>query len=217
MQPEADIRIDPKEHHYSNIYKLLVGTVVPRPIAFVSSLDGSGTRNIAPFTYFTLCSSKTPYAVFRPVHRGPGLAPKDTLRNVQETGEFVVNIVSEDILDQMNVTAADYPPEIDEFTVSGLTPLASDRVEPPRVKESRVQLECVLKDILVLSDKPGGGCLVIGEIVLMHIDRSILADPENSLFKVDPEKLNAIGRMGGPSYARTHDLIHLERPRWPQK
>ncbi|MDQ2711603.1 MAG: flavin reductase family protein [Acidobacteriota bacterium] len=190
---------------------------MPRPIAFVSSLDGSGTRNLAPFSYFTLCSSNPPYVVFSPVHRGPGLAPKDTLRNVQETGEFVVNIVSEDILSQMNATAADYPPEIDEFAVSGLTPVASDRVKPPRVKESRVQLECVLKDIVVLSDKPGGGSLVIGEIVLMHIDRDILADPASNLFKVDPKKLNAVGRMGGPTYTRTHDLIHLERPRWRPK
>ncbi len=190
---------------------------MPRPIAFVSSLDGSGIRNLAPFSYFTLCSSNPPYVVFSPVHRGPGRIPKDTLQNIQETREFVVNIVSEDILSQMNATAADYPPEIDEFEISGLTPLASDRVKAPRVKESRVQLECVLQEIIVLSDKPGGGSLVIGEIVLMHISRDILADPAGSLFKVDPEKLNAVGRMGGPTYTRTHDLIHLDRPRWPSK
>ena len=210
------VTIDPKHHDYSDIYKLMIGAVVPRPIAFVSSVDARGAFNLAPFSYFTICSSNPPFAVFSPVHRGPDQPPKDTLRNVRETGGFVVNIVTEDFLPQMNLTAADYPPEMDEFAISGLTPVASERVKAPRVEESPVQMECTLKDIIMLSDKPGGGSLVIGEVILIHLAKSVLADPEKSVFKIDPDKLNAVGRMGGPTYVRTHDRIDLARPKWPQ-
>jgi flavin reductase (DIM6/NTAB) family NADH-FMN oxidoreductase RutF len=215
VDPTNAVKINPRDHAYSEIYKLLIGAVVPRPIAFVSSVDANGILNLAPFSYFTICSSNPPFAVFCPVHRGKDQPPKDTLRNVRETGGFVVNIVSEDFLPQMNLTAADYPPEMDEFVISGLTPVASERVEAPRVKESHVQMECTLKDVITLSDQPGGGSLVIGEIVLIHINRAVLADPEKSIFKIDPDKLKAIGRMGGPTYTRTLDRIDLERPKWP--
>ena len=184
---------------------------MPRPIALVSSIDSKGARNLAPFSYFTLCSSDPPYVVFSPSHRGPKRPGKDTLRNVEETREFVVNIVSESFLVEMNATAVDYPPEVDEFAVSGLTPAAGERVKSARVAQALVNLECVLKDVIVLSDKPGGGSLVIGEIVLIHLNRGILVDPERDLFKIDPAKLKAVGRMGGPTYTRTQDLIHLER------
>ncbi len=217
MDPTNTVTIDPKGHNYNDIYKLLIGAVVPRPIAFVSSVDAVGVFNLAPFSYFTICSSNPPFAVFSPVHRGKNQPPKDTLRNVQETGGFVVNIVSEDFLPQMNLTAADYPPETDEFAISGLTPVASERVKAPRVSQSPVQMECVLKDVITLSDQPGGGSLVVGQIVLIHIDKQVLADPEKSIFKIDPDKLKAIGRMGGPTYTRTLDRIDLERPKWPPK
>ena len=195
----------------------MIGGIVPRPIAFVSSLDSAGVRNLAPFSYFTLCSSNPPYVVFRPSHRGPGKDPKDTLRNIRETGDFVVNTVSEEMLGQMNLTSADYPHGMDEFVISGLTPVASERVKAPRVAEAHVQMECMLHDVITLSDKPGGGSLVIGEIVLFHVDRNVLADPKHDLFKIDPEKLRGIGRMGGPTYTRTLDLIEMERPKWPPK
>lgn len=190
---------------------------MPRPIAFVSSIDKEGTRNLAPFSYFTLCGSRPPFAVFSPVNRGPHQPAKDTLRNVQETGEFVVNIVSEPLLAQMNATAADYPPSFDEFEISGLTPVPSERVRPPRVAESLVQLECSLQQVITLGDEPGSGSLVIGKTLLIHVNRRVLVDAERSLFKIDPQKLQAIGRMGGPTYTRTQDLIHLERPHWPPK
>ena len=215
MDSTKAVTIDPKNHNYSDIYKLMIGAVVPRPIAFVSSVDARGVFNLAPFSYFTICGSNPPFAVFSPVHRGPDQPPKDTLRNVRESGDFVINIVSEDFLPQMNLTAADYPPEMDEFVISGLTPVPSEHVKAPRVGESPVQMECTLKDIITLSDKPGGGSLVIGEIVLLHIARSVLADPEKSIFKIDPGKLKAVGRMGGPTYTRTRDRINLERPKWP--
>lgn len=211
-----DLQIDPKAHSYSDIYKLMIGAVVPRPIAFVSSIDAAGTRNLAPFSYFTVCSSNPPYVVFSPSHRGPNNPPKDTLYNIRETRNFVVNIVSEEFLAQMNSTSADFPHGTDEFAVSGLTPVVSERVTAPRVLEAHVQMECTLHNILTLSDKPGGGSLVIGEVVLFHVDRTVLADPERDLFKIDPHKLRAIGRMGGPTYTRTEDLIDMERPKWPR-
>lgn len=217
MDPNSAIAIDPKDHNYSDIYKLMIGAVVPRPIAFVSSVDVNGIFNLAPFSYFTICGSNPPFAVFSPVHRGPDQPPKDTLKNVRETGCFVVNIVVEDFLTKMNLTAADYPPEMDEFAISGLTPVPGERVKAPRVKESPVQMECTLKDIITLSDKPGGGSLVIGEIVFIHLAKGVLADPAKSIFKIDPDKLRAVGRMGGPTYTRTRDRIDLERPRWPSR
>ncbi len=211
------VTISPKDCNYNEIYKLMIGAVVPRPIAFVSTVDAQGVFNLAPFSYFTICGSNPPFAVFSPVHRGADQPPKDTLRNVRETGDFVVNIVTEDFLAQMNLTAADYPPEMDEFAISGLTPLASERVKAPRVEESPVQMECTLKDIITLSDQPGGGSLVIGEIVLIHVAKSVLANPEKSIFKIDPDQLKAVGRMGGPTYTRTRDRIDLERPKWPSE
>jgi flavin reductase (DIM6/NTAB) family NADH-FMN oxidoreductase RutF len=215
VDPSNDILIDPKAHAYTDVYKLMIGAIVPRPIAFVSSVDRAGAFNLAPFSYFTLCSSNPPYVVFSPAHRGPGKEPKDTLRNVQETSDFVVNTVSEEMLERMNATGADFPHGVDEFAICGLTPTASERVKSPRVAEAHVQMECVLHDVITLSDKPGGGSLVIGEIVLIHVDRNVLANPEHDLFKIDPEKLRAMGRMGGPYYTRSVDLIELERPKWP--
>jgi flavin reductase (DIM6/NTAB) family NADH-FMN oxidoreductase RutF len=134
---------------------------------------------------------------------------KDTLENIRATGEFVVNVVSEEIAEQMNKTSADVPPEVDEFVLSGLTPLASDLVKPPRVAESKAQMECRLRQIVPVSDKPGGGSLVLGDVLRFHVLESMLMDG----LKVDPDMLNAIGRMGGPTYTRTHDRFEMQRPR----
>ena len=133
---------------------------------------------------------------------------KDTLENVRATGEFVVNIVSEEFAEQMNMASAEVPPEIDEFVLSGLTPIASDLVKPPRVAESKVQMECRLHQIVTVSDKPGGGFLILGEVLRFHVLESLLDG-----YKIDPEKLKAIGRMGGPTYARTHDRFEMQRPK----
>jgi flavin reductase (DIM6/NTAB) family NADH-FMN oxidoreductase RutF len=134
--------LDPAQIAPNEIYKLMIGMIVPRPIAFVSTVDAAGIRNLAPFSYFTACSSNPPVVCFCTAVRTGPRPYKDTLLNVEATGEFVVNIVSEDIAAQMNLTSADVPPEIDEFELSGLTPIASDLVKPPRVAESKVQMEC---------------------------------------------------------------------------
>jgi flavin reductase (DIM6/NTAB) family NADH-FMN oxidoreductase RutF len=132
---------------------------------------------------------------------------KDTLHNVQATGEFVVNIVSEDFAAQMNLCSADFPPEVDEFEMSGLTPLASDLVRPPRVRESRVQMECKVLQIVEVGAGPLGASVVLGQVLRFHVADELYED-----FRIDPDKLRAIGRMGGPTYARTADRFDMPRP-----
>jgi flavin reductase (DIM6/NTAB) family NADH-FMN oxidoreductase RutF len=200
--------IDPAQLAYSDIYKLMIGMIVPRPIAFVSTVDTNGNRNLAPFSYFTACGSNPPVVCFSTSVRSGPLPHKDTLRNVEASGEFVVNIVSEEFAAQMNATSAEVPPDVDEFALSGLTPLASDLVKPPRVAESKAQMECRLLQIVRVSDKPGGGVLVLGEVLRFHVLESLLDG-----YKIDPDKLNAIGRMGGPTYVRTHDRFDMQRPK----
>ncbi|MGH9599092.1 MAG: flavin reductase family protein [Terracidiphilus sp.] len=201
--------IDPADHTASDIYKLMIGMIVPRPIAFVSTVDTAGVPNLAPFSYFTACSSRPPVVCFCAAIRSGAAPEKDTLRNVIATGEFVVNIVSEEFAEQMNKCASNVPPEVDEFALSGLTPLASELVKPPRVAESKAQMECRLHQIVHVSDDPGGGNLVLGEVLRFHVLESILVDT----YKIDPDRLNAIGRMGGPAYVRTLDRFEMQRPR----
>jgi flavin reductase (DIM6/NTAB) family NADH-FMN oxidoreductase RutF len=200
--------LDPAQIAPPDIYKLMIGVIVPRPIAFVSTIDADGIRNLAPFSYFTACSSNPPVVCFcASVRTGPQ-PHKDTLENIRATGEFVVNIVSEEIAEQMNLCSAEVPPEVDEFELSGLTPMTSDLVKPPRVAESKVQMECRLRQILVISEEPGGGSLVLGDVLCFHI-----AEPLLDGYKIDPEKLKAIGRMGGPVYTRTRDRFEMQRPK----
>ncbi len=191
-----------------DIYKLMIGAIVPRPIALVSSVDKANVRNLAPFSYFTACSSNPPVVVFCPILRPFPPTAKDTLRNIMATREFVVNIVSEEFVERMNATAATVGPEVDEFALSGLTPIASDLIKPARVAESHVQMECRLLQIVQVSDKPGGGSLVLGEVVRFHVDQDLI---EN--FRIDPDKLRAVGRMAGSTYVRTTDRFELERPK----
>ena len=203
--------IDPAETNVQNIYKLLIGVIVPRPIAFVSTMSEDGVPNLAPFSFFTAVSANPPVICFSPMVRAQGIGYKDTLNNVRATGEFVVNIVSEDFAPQMNVASGDYGPEVDEFAVSGLTPVPSHVVQPPRVGESRVNMECKLVQIVDVSAKPLGGSLVLGEVVRFH-----LADALFDNFRIDPDLLSAVGRMGGPSYSRTRDRFDMQRPIVPR-
>jgi flavin reductase (DIM6/NTAB) family NADH-FMN oxidoreductase RutF len=200
-------RYDPAEHAAKDIYKLMIGAIVPRPIAFVSSEDDKGIRNLAPFSYFTACSTNPPVVCFCAAVRSGPESQKDTLRNIRATGEFVVNIVTEEIAEPMNATSAEVGPEVDEFELSGLTPQASERVRPPRVAESPIQMECRLRQVIEVSPLPGGGNLVLGDVVLFHIREGLLGDG-----KIDPDKLLAIGRMGGPTYVRTRDRFDMQRP-----
>jgi len=204
--------IDPKNHPYKDIYKLLIGSVVPRPIALVSSLSGEGVPNLAPFSFFNAVCSKPPIVLFSTVVRDGG-QPKDTLRNIEETGEFVVNIVSEDFAEKMNACSADYPPEVDEFAVSGLTPVKSNVVRPARVGESRISMECRLSQIVRFGDgEPGNGSTIFGEVLLFHVAGEVIDN-----FRINPATLKPVGRMGGPQYVRASDIFDLARPTLPGK
>jgi flavin reductase (DIM6/NTAB) family NADH-FMN oxidoreductase RutF len=204
----AMLRFDPANSSPSDIYKLMIGMVVPRPIAFVSSLDEDGVRNLAPFSYFMACTADPPVVCFVSGYRKSETATKDTLRNIVATKEFVVNIVSEEFADKMNLTSAEVPPEIDEFDLAGLTPMPSDLVRPPRVGESHAQMECRLRQLLPIGDAPGGGTVIFGDVLRFHVDESVVDG-----YKIDPAKLNAVGRMGGPTYVRTHDRFDMSRPK----
>jgi flavin reductase (DIM6/NTAB) family NADH-FMN oxidoreductase RutF len=202
------LRIDPSEHAAADIYKLMVGMVVPRPIAFVSSIDEQGVHNLAPFSYFMACSANPPVVCFVATNREGPIPHKDTLRNVLATKEFVVNIVSEEFAEQMNVTSAEVGPQVDEFALAGLTPVASELVRPPRVGESHAQMECRLREVLKISDLPRSGTVIFGDIARFHVDEAIIDN-----FKIDPDRLKAVGRMGGPTFVRTRDHFELARPK----
>jgi flavin reductase (DIM6/NTAB) family NADH-FMN oxidoreductase RutF len=193
-------------------YKLLAGSVVPRPIAWVSTIDRQGVRNLAPYSFFTVASANPPVLCFCPSVREPknGLrAMKDTLANIRETGEFVVNIVDEALVEAMNQSAAQVAPEDDEFVLAGVTAMDGVSVRAPRVAESPVQMECRLREIVEVSTLPMGGGLVLGEVVQFHLSRAVLEPGMH----VNAEKLQAVGRLAGSDYIRLHDRFSLERPK----
>ena len=200
--------VDPAASSIHDVEKLLVGVILPRPIAFVSTLSPDGVANLAPFSFFTAVCPKPPVVCFCNSIRLRDSSKKDTLRNVEATGEFVINVVSEDFAEQMVACSGEYPADVSEFDVSGLTPIPSDLVKPPRVKESRVQMECRLLQVVTISTDPGGGSLVMGEVLRFHVDDSVLERGS-----VDPDKLRAVGRMGGIQYVRTTDRFSMARPK----
>lgn len=205
------IVIDPEQHDPADVYKVMASIVVPRPIAFVSTVSVRGVRNLAPFSFFMPVCTNPPTLCFSSgVRPNPpaGISPvQDTLANIMATGEFVVNIVSQSIAEQMNCCAADVSPEIDEFELSGLTPLVSDLVRPPRVAESHAQMECRLLQTIEISSLPRGATMILGRVVRFHIRERLLTG-----FRVDPDLLDAVGRMTGNSYTRTRDRFDMVRP-----
>ena len=202
---EPKILVDPAATAPLNSYKLLIGSIVPRPIGFISTISPAGVHNLAPFSFFNAICGNPPVVCFACGTRSP---EKDTLANVRANGEFVVNIVSEEFAEQMNLTSGEYPAEVDEFKISGLTPVASEVVRPPYVAESRVNMECKLLQIVEVSTRaPLGGTLVIGEVVRFHVDPAVMDN-----YRIDAEKLRAIGRMGGQDYTRTRDRFTMIRP-----
>jgi flavin reductase (DIM6/NTAB) family NADH-FMN oxidoreductase RutF len=199
--------VDPAATEVRNIYRLMVAVIVPRPIAFVSTISPDGILNLAPFSFFTGVCANPPVVCFSPTIRASDGRRKDTLCNIEATREFVVNVVSEEFAQQMNICSTEFPPEIDEFQASGLTPAPSDLVRPPRVRESHINMECRLLEIVHVSSKPLGGSLVLGEVLRFHIEDGWLDN-----YQVDPDKLRPIARMGGSTYARTTDRFEMVRP-----
>jgi flavin reductase (DIM6/NTAB) family NADH-FMN oxidoreductase RutF len=190
--------IDPAQIPTRDLHQFILGAVAPRPIAFASTISADGVPNLAPYSFFNAFSSNPPILIFSSNRRVENNTTKDTLKNVQDTGEVVINVVPYHIVRQMALCSVEYGAEVDEFVKAGLTPLPSERVKPFRVAESPVNMECVVEDILPLGEKGGAGNLIICRIVLMHIHESVLT--ENG--RIDPHKIDLMGRMGRFYYAR---------------
>ena len=194
--------VDPRDRPPGAMYQFIISVVVPRPIAFISTVGLDGRRNVSPFSFFNAISSEPPLVGIAITRMEEG--PKDTLRNIRETGEFVANVVDESLSERMVQSSGEWPREVDEFELTGLTPVASTVVRAPRVGESPVSLECKLDREIEL----GGSIFVVGEVVLAHVRDDVLTDG-----RVDPEKLKPLGRLGGNAYAPLRDVLRISRPK----
>ncbi|HMQ32899.1 MAG TPA: flavin reductase family protein [Chloroflexaceae bacterium] len=205
------MEIDPATLDQREVYKLLIGCVVPRPIAWVSTVDLAGRRNLAPFSFFNGVGS-SPLALTISVNHATGRAEgrKDTLRNILATGEFVVNIVTEATAAAMNETATDYPEEFDEFAEAGLTPVPSRTVRPPRVGESPVSFECELHTAVPVGAGPGSSTVVIG--VVRHL--AVSDEVVNERLHIDLHRLRPVARLAGNNYAYVRETFELVRKRY---
>ncbi len=188
-------------------YALLIASILPRPIAWVSTVNKAGVTNLAPFSFFTGITGNPMSLCFAPVNSRDGIV-KDTLVNIRETGEFVVNVVTEDNVEKANLTSATYPYGVSEFEKAGLTPVPSAQVRPPRVKESPIHMECRVLQIVAVSDGALGGNLVIGQVVQFHADDPLLKDGA-----IPHERLKAVGRLEGAWYSKTREAFELVRPK----
>jgi flavin reductase (DIM6/NTAB) family NADH-FMN oxidoreductase RutF len=206
--------LTPSELPHGELYGILLNSVAPRPIAWVSTVSASGLPNLAPFSFFNAVCVDPPLLVFAPGLRPPKQSPagpgeaKDTLRNIRETKEFVVNIVTYELAEAMNVTSGEYDASVNEFELAKVTPTPSKIVRVPRVAESPVSFECKLYQILDFSTAPTSSSLVIGKIVSIHIDDAFITDG-----KLDRNALDMIGRMGGIQYTRTTQRFDMVRPK----
>jgi flavin reductase (DIM6/NTAB) family NADH-FMN oxidoreductase RutF len=201
--------IDTSTTSWVDDYRRLTEVVIPRPIALVATVDPDGATNLAPFSFFTVVSSNPPFLAFAPHRAGRKGSKKDTLRNVELVGEFTVSVVTEEITERVNSCAAPLPYGDSEFEHSGLTPVAAERVKAPLVAESPVGLECTVEEIRSYGDEGGAGSLVVGRVVMMHLDPAVRDGVDG---RVLPERLRAVGRMGGSLWCRTGDTFSLERP-----
>jgi len=194
------VTIDPKQTPLPKLHAYLQGVVTPRPIALASTMDREGNINLSPFSFFNVFSTNPPILVFSPSRRGRDNTTKHTYENVLEVPEVVINIVNYKIVQQVSLSSTEYAKGVNEFIKSGLTPVSSIVVKPPRVQESPAAFECKVKDVIRLGDQGGAGNLVVCEILLAHFKEEIL-DAEG---RVDTEKVDTVGRMGGDYYCRAH-------------
>jgi flavin reductase (DIM6/NTAB) family NADH-FMN oxidoreductase RutF len=197
------MQLDPRTLSSTAVYKLLISSVVPRPIAWVSSVDAAGVLNLAPFSYFMAITDEPPTIAFSCSPRAGAL--KDTLRNIRETGQFVVNVVDDDRAEQMNLSSGDYSPETDEFALTQLTPAPSLVVRPPRVAEAPINMECAVVRVLPV----GRAHLVLGEIVQWHVRDDVY---DSASGRLDMHRLRPVGRLTGNLYSRIHDIFEMKRP-----
>lgn len=196
--------VDPNALEQQASYKLLIGSILPRPIAWVSSMDAAGVLNLAPFSFFTIGATIPMTLIFCPQVGGRG--KKDTLRNVEEVPEFVVNLTNEDTAAQMNLSATELPRGVSEFEWAGVTAVASETIRVPRVAEAPVAFECKLQRIVTISDGTGGGSAVFGEVQRIYFRDDLITDGRIGL-----DVLRPIGRLAGAGYARVTDTFDLQR------
>ncbi|MFZ7942876.1 flavin reductase family protein [Neobacillus sp. 19] len=201
------LSIDPASLSEKENYKFLIGSIIPRPIAFVTTMSANGVLNGAPFSYFNIVSSNPPM-ISLSIQRAQG-RQKDTARNIIETKEFVVHIVDDHNVEKVNKTAASLPPEQSEIELAKLTPENSVKVSVPGVKEAKIRMECRLEHSLELGGSDSSGCdLIIGRIVQFHIDESIYEKG-----RIDPTGLAAVSRLAGNYYAKIGEIFEIERPK----
>jgi flavin reductase (DIM6/NTAB) family NADH-FMN oxidoreductase RutF len=190
----------------ATLYKLLTGVVIPRPIGWIATVDENGTNNLAPFSFFNVVSEDPPQVMFSTVRTGD--KNKDTLNNVLNNKQFVVNLVTEEIVEKMNATSQSVAPEIDEFELAGLTPLDALYIQPKRVKESPVHFECeMVHHYFTENHKNGGACIIIGRVLTMHIDDNILS--ENNRINLDTYK--PVARLAGSNYSKLGEIFAIKR------
>jgi len=204
------LTINPKEIEVPKLHHYLLGAVGPRPIAFASTVDENGVKNLSPFSFFNVFSANPPIMVFSPARSGRTGATKNTFDNVKATKEVVINIVNYPIVQQMSLSSSPYSADIDEFEKSGLTPIASETIKPFRVKESPVQFECKVNDVVELGQNGGAGNLVICEVLRIHIKEDILDDKG----MIDQHKIDLVSRMGGNWYCRADEnsMFEIQKP-----
>lgn len=199
------------DHSFRALHRLYLSFVQPRPIAFVSTVGADGRPNLAPFSFYNMLSSNPPVVIFSPAINRRG-EKKDTLVNIEATGEFVIATVTEAISERMNVCSAEFGLGISEFEESGLTAVPAMKVKPFLVKESPVNIECRLRQVVSLGGGPAAGQAVFGDVLAVHVDEAVLGDGD---MVCDPAKLGAVGRMGGNHYSRTahpFTLVSLRDP-----
>lgn len=200
--------IIPDEYPHREVYKLLTAAIVPRPIAWVSTVDAAGQPNLAPFSFFNAVCSRPPTILFCTGIRAVDRNPKDTFNNIRATGEFVVNFVTETLAEAMNITAVEAPPQVNEFERAGLTAAPGITVNVPHVAETPIYFECRLREIVTISEEPGGGSIIIGTVTLMHFDETVYREGNY----IDFEAYRPVGRMTGAGYVRTADRFDMPRP-----
>lgn len=201
------MQIDPELTSLKNVYKILTGAVIPRPIGWISTINENGIANLAPFSFFNAVGEDPPHVMFSTVRTGN--KNKDTLNNVLANGQFVVNLATEDLVDAMNNTSATLPPGQSEFGYAGLTPIDSVKVNPPRVKECSITFECEMVHHYSLEGHQNGGAtIIIGRIVLFHVDESVLLDD----YKINIETYRPIARLAGANYAKLGEIFSIKRP-----
>ena len=200
------MKIDPKGMSKRDLHELLLSAVLPRPIAFVSTVGEDGVFNLAPYSCFAPIGMQPPLVCMQIGWKRDG-QKKDTLRNIEFSRDFVVNVVTETLAKPMNQSSYEYPSHVDEFKEVGLTALKSDLVKSPRLAESPVNMECKMLQITAFGGVPMGSNVIIGEVVLFHVKDELWAGDQ-----IDASKLKAIGRLGGQLYCRTTDSFELERP-----